>query len=266
LSPFVKNIVIISTTYFLRYFSMNHNIIASLILGAALIVTGVISTGQDRVSPVWQAAFGTIQVSSEGTAKSVPDTTIINAWAQIIAAETQELAYTQMNQTVNAIKDILKKAGIEESKIQTQNLSVNQSFDYIDGKQTPNGFNAYQTLTIRIENKEEEIANSILDAVSKVPNIQMNGVDFETLATDGVYSEARKEAITKAKAKAQEIADASGVKLGKILSISESTSQYNGPIYPMAKAESMDSVWGGASISSGELEYSVSVDISYEIK
>jgi len=245
---------------------MNHNIIASLILWAAIIVAWDISMRVERVSPVWQAAFGTIQVSSQGEAKSVPDTIIVNAGAQITAAETQEWAYSQMNQTINEIKEILSEAWIEESKIQTQNLSVNQWFDYIDGRQTPNGFNAYQTLTIRLENKWEDLANTILDQISQVENIQINWVNFESIATDEVYSEARKDAISKAQTKAQEIAQASWVKLWKILSISESSSQDRGPIYPMARAESMDAVGGGASISSGEIEYSVSVDITYEIK
>ena len=63
-----------------------------------------------------QTPFGTIQVSAEGTAKAIPDTTILQAGVEVIQAKTQEDGYTQMNTSINQIKALLKTAGIEEKK------------------------------------------------------------------------------------------------------------------------------------------------------
>jgi uncharacterized protein YggE len=160
-----------------------------------------------------ETSYGTVRVQAQGTAKAIPDTALLTAGVQIQKAETQESAYSEMNKTVNTIQDILKKSGIQEKNIQTSRLSVTQSFDYRDGAQTPNGYNAYQSMTIRIEQKEESVINAVLDEISKVPNLQIDGVSFESLNTDEVLRVARADALLKAKNKALDIAKSTNVKL-----------------------------------------------------
>lgn len=247
---------------------MNNNIIVALIVGISILGAGFLCSTKDTVFSSTQAPFGTIQVSGEGDATAIPDTTILNAGAQINAVASQEIAYSEMNKTINTIGSILEKAGIDKKNIQTANLSVNQNFDYTDGKQTANGYNAYQTLTIRIEQKEESVANEILDAISQIPNIQIWDVSFETKDTDAVYSIARIKALEDARKKADEIAVATGVKIKKVLSVTEGATQnYPTPMYSKSLSlEAYDDASSSASLNAGELEYSVSVNVSYEIQ
>jgi uncharacterized protein len=78
----------------------------------------------------------TLQVSAEGKVKVIPDTIVISAGVELHNRATQEIAYTDMNTSINAVKAILKDAGIEEKNIQTSGLSVGPEYSYIDGKQT----------------------------------------------------------------------------------------------------------------------------------
>ena len=214
-----------------------------------------------------QTPFGTIQVSAEGTAKAIPDTTILQAGVEVIQAKTQEDGYTQMNTSINQIKALLKTAGIEDKNIQSTNLSVNQQYDYVEGKQVPNGFRAYQMLTIRIEKKDEKVTNDLLDAIAKIKNIQIQGVSYETLDTEKVFSDARKMALEKARQKADEIAAATGVKIKKVLSVSENTQNAPVPMYGNVRTmDAMESVSGNMDLSKGELEYAISISVSYEIQ
>ncbi len=246
----------------------NHIVIASVILGVALLGTGYMYSQKDIIISSSQTPFGTIQVSAEGKAKAIPDTTILQAGVEVIQAKTQEDGYTQMNTSINQIKALLKNAGIEEKNVQSTNLSVTQEYDYTEGKQTPNGYRASQMLTIRIEQKEASVTNSLLDAIAKVKNIQIQGVSYETLDTEKVYSEARKMALEKARQKADEIAQATGVKIRKVLSVSESTqNMYPTPLYGNVKMmDTMESSVGNMDISQGELEYMISLNVSYEIE
>ena len=152
---------------------MNHNIIASLILGIALLGSGYMYSQKDIIISSSQTPFGTIQVSAEGKSKAIPDTTILQAGVEVTQAKTQEDGYTQMNTSINQIKALLKNAGIEEKNIQSTNLSVTQEYDYSEAKASPNGYRASQMLTIRIEKKEASVTNSLLDAIAKVENIQI---------------------------------------------------------------------------------------------
>lgn len=171
-----------------------------------------------------------------------------------------------MNTTINDIQSILEQAGIEKENIQTANLSVNQNFTYTDGERVANGFNSYQTLTIKIEGKEESITNGILDDVSQVPNIRVDGVNFEIWDTDTILSEARIEALENARAKADEIAAATWVKIKKVLSVTEGTNNsYPTPMFRNSM-DMMSDESAGANIQAGELDYNTTVNVTYEIQ
>jgi uncharacterized protein YggE len=153
---------------------------------------------------------------------------------------TQELAYQDMTTSINAVKAVLSTAGIEEKNIQTSGLSVSPEYSYTDGKAVREGYQANTTLTIRVEKKDPKVANDILDAISKVQDIRMDGVTYDLADKEKAYSEARKMALEKARQKADEMAKVTGVTIVSVQSISENTS---GGIVPMYQnARSMDMV------------------------
>ena len=77
-------------------------------------------------------------------------------------------------------------------------------------------------------------------------------------------AEARAEAVGQAKQKAQGLASAAGVSLGKILNISESQE------FPYPVALKDTAVWGAPvpepEITPGETQFTVSVSVSWEIR
>jgi uncharacterized protein YggE len=70
---------------------------------------------------------------------------------------------------------------------------------------------ANSTLTIRVEKKDQKVTNDILDGVAKIENIRINGVNYDLADKENVYAEARKLALQKARAKADDMAKAAGV-------------------------------------------------------
>jgi uncharacterized protein YggE len=112
--------------------------------------------------------------------------------------------------------------------------------------------------------------NQAVDSATRVGANQIQGINF-TLSDDKkaeVEKEARKQAIEEAKKKAQELASLSGMKLGKIVNISEGTAN---PIMPYADRnmlQAKEGMGGGAgaptNIEPGSSSFEYTVTISYE--
>jgi uncharacterized protein len=201
--------------------------------------------------------------------KIVPDTVIVSAGVEVRTRPTQEQAYTDMNTSINKVKEVLRAQGIEEKNVQTSGLYATPEYNYDDGKQVPNGYMATTTLTIRVEKKDQKVTNEILDSIAKIENIRINGVNYDLADKEKVYAEARKMALEKARTKADEMARAAGVTITGVASISESGNNYPVPMYAqnyrtmdMASPEAKSTT----EISLGQVEYTASVSVSYEIR
>lgn len=96
----------------------------------------------------------------------------------------------------------------------------------------------------------------------------MNGIDYDLADKEKAYSEARKMALEKARQKADEMAKVTGVRIISVQTLSENTS---GGIVPMYQnVRSLDFAPGesksSTDISLGQVEYSATVSVSYEIQ
>ena len=97
-------------------------------------------------------------------------------------------------------------------------------------------------------------------------NIQVTGVTPIVLEIDDAQDAAREKAVAKAKKKALAYAKLLDFDLGKILSVSESSSAYNPPIYAMAKASADSAPAAPTEIDLGEQDVTVTVDVRWAIK
>lgn len=249
---------------------MNQTFFASIILALG-IVSGAYLIGSHGFSISTAPAMKTLQVSAEWKVKITPDTTVLSAGVELHGRQTQEQAYSDMNVSIAKVRETLKANGIEEKNIQTASLYASPEYQYLDGKQNQIWYQASTTLTIRIEKKDPKVTNDILDAISKIENIRINGVDYDLAEKEKVYAEARKLALEKAHAKADEMAKVAGVTIIGVANISENGNNY--PIPMMAqnyRAMDMANVSEATekltNVSLGQIEYTTSVNVSYEIR
>lgn len=203
---------------------------------------------------------GQISVSATGQSYRVPDTATVSAGVVTQAATAGEAMAAnsrQMNATFNA----LLQAGIAQRNIQTSQLSLQPRYDYTD-RQAPRitGYEARNTVTAKSENLES--VGAMLDALVRAGANNINGVTFSIKNPEAAKSEARAMAIQNARRQAEEMAGAAGIRLGRIVSLTESGG-YNQPRPMMmsARADSMEST----PVAAGEQALSVTVNITYEI-
>ena len=207
-------------------------------------------------------------VSAQGKTTGTPDVVLLTLGVETQAktvAEAQKLASDAMNAVIGA----LKSNGIADKDIQTSQFNIQQVTRW-DEKQSTyiiDGYKVSNMVTAKIRDISK--AGPIIDAASAAGGdlTRVNGIGFTVDDPTPYYKIAREKAVQYAMDKAKQIAQVSGVKLGRVLYISEGTN-YTPVVrenYAM-KLSAMDAAAPAPTpISAGELEFQVTVDMVYEI-
>jgi uncharacterized protein len=229
------------------------------ILVAFIVSTSVISPAMSEEA----RAQRTLSLSGHGEVRTTPDIASISVGV-ITNSETATAALDANNKNMQAVLDALKAAGIAARDIQTSNLMVSQRYENrSDGSSQPQtaGFDASNNVNIVI--RDLDVLGKILDQVVNAGANQVNGISFGIEKEEPKLDDARKLAVKEARRKAELYAAASGVVLGKVLTISENAAYQpqSGAVFK-ARAESADSV----PIAQGEQVLAVDVNVTWEIK
>ncbi len=205
----------------------------------------------------------TINISAEGKVASKPDLITVTAGVQNDGA-TAAIAQAENAKKINAATDFLKnKIGINSEDIRTENYSIYQKQDYIGGKTIPSGYTANQTLVIKIHDLDK--LTGVLSGLTESGINQIQNVSYSINDPESLKQKAREQALASAKEKAQKLAEAAGVKLGRLVSFSESNIS-GGPIFYSDAAKNMSSGGGGPQLEPGSQDVVAQVNVTYEIK
>jgi len=218
------------------------------------------------------ASFRSFQVSGEGRITTIPD--IAQFSFGVITQGGIDLGITQEENTkeVNAAIAFLKNQGIEKKDIATKTYQVNPRYQYYScsGENGPCpppeivGYTVKQTLQVKV--RDFNVIGALLAGVVENGANSVSQLSFIIDDPTAVQNEARKEAIEKAKAKAQALAEAGGFKVGRLLSIQEGTA--SPPRYDFV---SLEAAREGAptpapGIEPGSQDVEITVTLTYEIK
>ncbi len=210
----------------------------------------------------------TIAMSAEGKVSSTPDLATISLGVTSTAS-TAKLVQADMSKKINQVTDFVKSQGIPAQDIATSNFSVYPSYDYRNGTNVINGYQGSESITVKVHNvdKSTDVLNKILDQAAALGSNQIQGVAFTFDDPDNLRQEARKLAIDKAKQKAQEIAEATGLKLGRITNISEGSAGYPTPMpYGLGMGGGGDAKSSVPNVQTGSQDIVVNVTVTFELK
>lgn len=205
-------------------------------------------------------------VETTGTAQMTvsPDKAVV--YAQIQTNGTTADQAKDANSEIQAeVLSALKKIGVEEKDIETENYNIYQNCEWTEKGQKCSGFIASNSLKINIKNFS--ITGKAVDAV--VDNgALVSYINFElsTAKSNEYKALVLKMASEDAKIKADAVAAGQGRKVGKLVSIS--ASEYNYYPYPLYRAEGAVSLKEAVatSIQPKNLDISATVSARYEIK
>jgi uncharacterized protein YggE len=216
--------------------------------------TGFISAGESEKNPK------SITVSAQGTVKVMPDVAYVTVGVTTQDADMQK-AQDNNAQTMNAMYEALKGAGLADDDIRTTQYNAYPIYDY--SSETKKIMSYEVTNQVELTIKDINRVGEIIDiAVNNGANTT-NSISFGLLDEQSSYNDALKLAVDAAKAKAETLAEAGGVKIIGTLQMAENS--IGGQIY-REYAEAAVEDTGSTPISTGDLEIQANVTVVYEIE
>ncbi len=223
------------------------------------------------------SATETITVFGSGKANVAPDVARITFSVQN-SSETVSEAQTETTKQANATIDYARSQGIEDKDIKTLSYNVYPKYEYqrpcSNGALCPEYYSntprivGYQvSQTIQLTVRDLDSTGTILGGIGALEVQNISGPNLTLDDPTAGYNVARADAIAEAKIQARTLAKQLGVRLGGIVSFSESKG--NNGYY--ARKLSLESSYDGESVATpeiptGENEYSANVSITYEIR
>ena len=203
------------------------------------------------------------QSVGEGSASQAPDIAT-TSFGVTKSSPTVSDAQNQTNKAINSILENLKNLGISEKDTKTTNYSVNPNYSF-EGIQRISGYTVTQNIELKI--KDIKNTNKAIDAITGnggnlIGQVQF-GFDDKTKAK--LEDKARREAVENAKEKAQSLANAAGIRLGKIINVQESQDVYSRLISLEAPGRVGGTPEEKTEIPTGENSIKISVTLTYEI-
>jgi uncharacterized protein len=239
---------------------MKHVLITALMLGAAALP----AAAEAQQASITQAIAGTrLDVNATGEVTRVPDLATISAGV-VTRSATATGAIQQAATRMARVREALRAAGIADRDIQTSNISLNPEYTYVNNQPPKlNGYTASNQLSVRFH----DIANTgkILDALVSVGANQINGPNLSVEKPEAALDEARARAIAAGRARADLYARSLGLRVVRVVAVSESGGYAAPPPMPMMmRAEA--AAQADTKIDPGEQRLQVNVAMTFELQ
>ena len=194
-----------------------------------------------------------------GTVTSTPDRLTVVLGVQNRGRAAQE-ALDANSRLATATIDALRAAGVAEADLRTSQLSVSPTQDPTTGRITGYEVNNLLTATLRDIGR----AGSVIDAAGAAAGdaVRVQQLEFSVADDSAPRAQARADAVRKAQEQARQLAEAAGVTLGPVRSITEIAAD---PPIPYA-ARLPPAAQAAVPILPGTQELRVGVEIVYEIR
>ncbi|WP_226016693.1 SIMPL domain-containing protein [Novosphingobium sp. FKTRR1] len=249
---------------------MTRTVLVASLAALPLAAMALPATAQTLSSgPVVAAGDAVLTLTAEGKTTATPDLALFSAGVTTQAKSASGALSDNANK-MNHVIAALKKAGIADRDIQTSNLSVNPV--YAEQRPDNNGSGprepaivGYQaTNQVQVKQRRVSEFGKVIDTLVSAGANQISGPQFLLDNPDAATDQARVEAVSKARARAELYAKASGLRVLRVLTISEGGG-YNPqpmPVFAMAKAMRADAP---SPVAAGELDIAASVTVTYEL-
>ena len=194
-----------------------------------------------------------ITVSGTGTVTTVPDRAAF-AFGVTSRARTASDALDANGAAMSKVIAALKTAGVDAADVQTAEISLSPRVS--DSGETILGYEVSNTVTAKLHDVGK--AGDVIDAAVRAGADTVSGPNLFKSDQDALVRDALKTAVANARAKAEAIAAAANVQLGRVTSVVESGAPVPVPIAVERGAPAATPVEPGTQ----ELQASVTVTFS----
>jgi len=202
-----------------------------------------------------------VVVSGEGIVTAVPD----QAWVRIGAESRSKVskeAQSRNAEAMTAVQQKMTALGIPKDAVRTLAIDLQMEYDYANGRQTPRGYVARNTIEVRVDDFAK--LGDVLDAAVGSGATNLHGLRFDVKRREALEREALQLAVVNAMGRAEALAAGSKRAIDRVIRIEES-SVGRGPEMPVM-AMRMKAEDAGTPVAAGELEIRAQVRLTAAIK
>lgn len=207
----------------------------------------------------------TIIVSGDGSADVIPDIATLTLIV-IKQGETAEDTLKANNTVLAQVLANLKSLGIADRDLQTNGFSLQPTYSQTPsgGSATSQGITGYEVSNgLSVVVRDLSKLGDIVDRAVKLGVNHGSQITFSNDKPEAAIASARKSAVVEAINKARMLAEAAGVKIGRVIEISEISSTVT---QPMFRSISAGASAGPIPFAAGENSYLVTVNVTFGIK
>jgi len=224
----------------------------------AAAVAGLPAQAQTVAAP-------TVALSVEGRVAQAPDIVDISGGV-VTSAPTAAAALADNATRMTAVVAAVRKAGIADRDIQTSGLSLQPQYKYANNEAPVlTGYQATNTISIRVRKIDD--AGKLIDTLVAQGANQISGPTFGIDKADAALDSARAQAVATGRTRADLYAKAAGLRVRRLVSISEGGAVEPGP-RPMVMMARADKIGAAppTPVAPGEVELSITVQMVYELE
>src|SRR5262245_57081740 len=227
----------------------------------SLAVWMLLGAGAAAQEPAERLTPPSIRVIGEATVTAQPDQARIDIGVTT-QAQTAQAAATGAAQRLETVLAQLRRALGASAQIQTVSYSLNPDYRYPKegGSPTITGYTA--TNILRVTLNDLNLIGQAIDAASQSGANQIHRLQFTLKDEQAAQSQALRAAAVKARAQAEALAQALGVKIARVLSVVESS----GGVQPIMREVSLARTEAAPTpVEPGAIEVRAAVTLTVEI-
>ena len=204
-----------------------------------------------------------ITVTGTGNTLVSADTAIVSLGVSARDADVLK-AQQKANETIAAIRAVLAENGIPPEDINTGYVNIYAMYDYVNGTEEITAYNANSTLAIRLT--DMAVVGEVIDLAFGAGANVLNGVEFSASDTEEARAESLKLAVQDARAKAEVLAEAEGLKIKAIESMAEgNTFSFDSGLNNFSRTAAKGTAEDGRTVvQAAKLQVTATVTITFE--
>lgn len=243
---------------------MRKMLITAMAAAAAILPANVAAQVQTVPVQVPLISGTRLDVNATGEVTRVPDLAIISAGVQTLQP-TATAAIEENAARMERVRAALKRAGIADRDIQTSSINLNPEYQY-DQNRPPRLTGYRATNTVNVKFRDLKRSGAILDALVAEGANQINGPNLTIDKPEEALDEARAKAIANGRARADLYARALGMRVVRLISVSEGGGYNVPPPMPMVAMMAERGAAADTKIEPGTQQLQVSVSMSFELQ
>ena len=234
----------------------------SLAAATAMAVPAALSAQSSGIAQ--QSLATRLDISATGTVSRVPDLAIISAGV-VTKSATATGAIADNAARMERVRAALRRAGIADKDIQTSSINLNPDYRY-ENNQAPvlTGYQASNNVSVKFR----DIRNSgkILDALVAEGANQISGPSLTIDKPESAYDEARIKAIAAGRARAELYARSLGMRVVRLVAVSEGGGNYPRPPMPMLQMAAKAERSADTAIDPGSQDLEITLSMSFDLQ